>query len=96
MFWENNFFRFNVVPYSTANFMNTNDFIIWLKGYTDNMGSTPPTQAQWDKIRHELALVFNKITPYHPYKPIQGQVLSLLPNAQPISPVIPDQMRISC
>jgi hypothetical protein len=44
--------------------MNESEFIFWLKGFTDNMGKKPPTREQWDKIRHEIALVFNKVTPY--------------------------------
>jgi len=46
--------------------MNPESFILWFKGYSDNI-SGKPTRAQWDKIRHELALVFNKVTPYHPH-----------------------------
>jgi hypothetical protein len=56
--------------------MNPQEFILWFKGYSDNIVDEP-TQAQWDKIRHELALVFNKITPYHPNtSPIPNQIVS--------------------
>lgn len=52
--------------------MNETEFIFWLKGFTDNMGAEMPTREQWDKIRAELALVFNKVTPYRPYSGVVG------------------------
>jgi hypothetical protein len=58
--------------------MNEKEFVLWFKGYVDGIESKGPSKKQWDKIRHELALVFNKVTPYHP-------------NATPLKPQFSDR-----
>jgi hypothetical protein len=49
--------------------MEPKEFVLWLKGYTDGIGIKGPTPAQWSRIQHELALCFNKVTPYRPNMP---------------------------
>lgn len=51
------------IQYSSVN--TPEDFLFWLKGYSETVGDCP-TLEQWGKIQHELALVFNKVTPYRP------------------------------
>lgn len=46
--------------------MNEKEFVYWFKGVADSIGRKGPTAEQWDTIQHELALVFNKVTPYRP------------------------------
>lgn len=69
--------------------MNEHEFIFWLKGYTDSMGADMPTREQWDKIRHELALIFNKITPYRPYMGSISSVGSSFASAAPLTGEVP-------
>ena len=34
--------------------MTSNDFVIWLKGFTEACNSYAPTPAQWDRIKEVL------------------------------------------
>jgi hypothetical protein len=63
--------------------MEPKEYVLWLQGYADGIGSNPPTKAQWDKIRSELALTFNKITPYRP------NVGGVDASPKPVTPLAP-------
>lgn len=42
--------------------MTSNDFALWLHGFTELTGGTKPTDAQWKMIVEHLDLVFDKVT----------------------------------
>lgn len=41
--------------------MSAVDFVLWLNGAFDVLDSTPPNQAQWDKMRNQIAEQVGKI-----------------------------------
>ncbi len=55
--------------------MTPEQFTYWLQGYAE-LNPTPPTIEQWQSIRENLAMVFNKVTPplvpSFPQRPFAG------------------------
>ena len=42
--------------------MEKNDFVMWLHGFSELNGETPPTKEQWKMIQEHLATMFEKVT----------------------------------
>jgi hypothetical protein len=46
--------------------MTSKEFVIWLKGYSDAI-ATSPTQAQWDTLKEKVKEVSDETTPSFPF-----------------------------
>jgi hypothetical protein len=74
--------------------MNSKEFVLWLKGFTDGVHEFNITPKQWDTLKEKLAEVEDKVliiesTPSFPFGTPNTAPIQTLPFLQPYNPYNP-------